>query len=244
MMAGSGDGFSSDPQDMISASPIRVAFSRPLDSQPLGGDLVIDAYCWFDGIDSIPRTSPPQVRLLINGQEVASQWCNYPRFEIDAGYFKRGTNTIQLTARLAMGGAATTPVQTLTFDPPEGQTKSFRPTSRFTVFDPHWNDDITSKIQHEQNFRERAAAAFTHDGEATFNIPQELEGEFDLMLESRSQDLKSPAVATIRLKQGRGRACAHQGVPGAKPLGDSQGRDDRPQGRAEAADHRVREQRG
>jgi uncharacterized protein (DUF1800 family) len=194
-----------DGGDELLSPPLRIGLSRVLDGQVLAGDLTVEGYCWFEGIQNVSRVGPARVTLVINGREVSSQWALLPRFDVDAACWRRGENTVQLVARLASGATARTPVQTLRFKPP-GDAPKGRPreSCRFTAADPRWDSGMRSRIQVEQNFGERAAAAFTSNGEAVLNVPEAFEGSYDLLLESRSQDVKSPAVATLRLKQGGG----------------------------------------
>jgi uncharacterized protein (DUF1800 family) len=112
-----------------------------------------------------------------------------------------GANTVQLVA--TDGATAKTPVQTLTWNPPADRAR-LEPGrfERFTVFDSRWEPDIRTRIAKEQGQRERTAAAFLSNGQATLNVPEDMVGSFDLLLEARSQDFKGPAVATIRLAQG------------------------------------------
>src|SRR5262249_30086613 len=156
-----------DGGDDLVSPTLRIGLSKVLDGQALAGDLSIEGYCWFDGIQNVSRAGPPRVALLINGKEVSSQWALLPRFEVDAGDWRRGENTVQLVARLASGATAKTPVQTMHYKPPgDGARPKPRDSCRFTAFDPRWDVAMRSRIQNEQNFGERAAAVFTSNGEA------------------------------------------------------------------------------
>ncbi len=186
----------------LQPSSLRIALSRVLDGQVLGGDLDIDGTCWFERMEANPPGAPPRVALVVNGEVVSEQWAAAPHFLLDAAHLKPGQNTIQLTAQLASGAKAATPIQKLTWDVPSG-TPTHAPKQRFerfTVFDPRWDADIRPRIQRVQGNKERTAAIFNSNATATLNVPEDLTGSFDLLLELMGQDFKGPAVATVRLK--------------------------------------------
>lgn len=180
---------------------VRVAFLRPMHNLPLRGDLIIDGTTWWRDPDN---TLTPLVSLLINGKPVMSQRAPDPRFRVSPGYFQAGENIVQMIARLEDGTVGATPAQVVRVEPSTVEEAAARRYWRFGVEDAAWGGSFEGKLSDNQRPDGHRVAYFHGNAQATLDLPDDMEGRFELYLDQRGDDFEGPAVATLYLQAGEG----------------------------------------
>ena len=189
-----------DPYGLANV-PLRIGFVRPLDGNILPGLFEVEGRCWWEDSDNAPA---PVVTLLINGSPVLMQRTGAPRFWVDPSHFAPGANRIQLVAALDSGVTTRTPVQTLHWPAAAAQNARApaRRHRRFSIHDERWEPGIRQLLRNEHHPKERRAAAFSTNGEAVLNLPEQLQGKFRVLLHLRGDDFDGPAFATVTVRRG------------------------------------------
>ncbi|MEM6551755.1 MAG: DUF1800 family protein [Planctomycetota bacterium] len=182
-----------------STAKLNIAFDTLWHGKHTTGDLALGTRLHLHNAKSQPA---PTVELLLNGSIIATQTDFRPRFHLPHALLNPGTNTLQLTVRHPRLGFAQSATHTIThLAHPESQPSSDtpQPHARFPLTDPRW--------EHGKLIRERAAGhqpvlALTSNGQAVLNLPDELQGRFDLVLDARGDHFKGPPTAEFALEQG------------------------------------------
>ncbi len=169
-----------------SRPPLKIAFDKPLDGQPIAGELEIRATLWWEDQRTTP---PPQVALIINGHESQRHRSDAPRFVVPPETFRAGENTIQLRAITDSGLIAQTAPQRLTLPADLALTAAAdhpRLSRRFTVYDNVWSPSIDKSLKDNQGGDQRKSASIAQSSVLALNLPDDLAGEFDVWVESHA----------------------------------------------------------
>lgn len=182
-------------QDKADASA-KVSFTRPIHNLAVRSDVTLKAQVWWQD----PRTSDvPRTTLLINGQPFDAQWDQGPIFHISTGHFKPGFNTVQLLTQLKDGGSGVSAVQGL-FVPAEIAQEGFkRRFMRFAVADPAWTS-LPNGLDAPKYPQGRRLAKFHTNSEAILNLPDEMVGEYDVVVEGTGEEFQGRPIAEVRLR--------------------------------------------
>lgn len=190
--------------------PVRIAFERPLEGQPIAGEVEIRGTLWTEDQKNAP---PPQVALIINGREVQRQRSDAPRFVVPPETFRAGDNLVQLRA-ITDGGqiAATTPQRVVL--PAElalsANADHARISRRFTIYEDIWTPSVAKSLRENQGGDQRKSAAIAMSSQLALQLPDDLAGEFDIWIESRCNNRNDRRVELQLLA---GAADAEQGPP-------------------------------
>lgn len=174
---------------------LRVAFEEPLDGELVNGRLQLRGYCTWTGDDTIPA---PLVELWRNGEVLQTQQAAYPMFVLDRGSFTDGENVLQLRATTVDGRSAKSPEQTVRV-PDASRAPNPRTTHRFSVLDDRWNEATRATLDDRGEEPGHRVARLQPDTVATLALPEDLEGEFDVLLESRALSAARRVVVTADL---------------------------------------------
>lgn len=200
MMTGSGAGTDTEAGDYANGlTGLRIAWMRPFHGAPLRGTLNIGGHCAWP---SSRTTPPPVVELLVNGTSVMSQRAPDPRFVVSPGFFRAGSNTIAMRAKLDSGDTATAPE--LTINVPEAAAKNSRPRAflRFSALDDAWGDGLKKILTDTQRPEGHRVALFASNGSATLKLPEAISGRFEISLDVRAEEFQGPPIASLDLSAG------------------------------------------
>jgi len=178
----------SGPEPPELSTGLWIGFERPLDGLVMNGQLSILAACTWSG----PEDSPaPHVRLLVDDVCVANQQTARPAFLLDRAHLGEGSHEIVLEARLPDGRVARTPTQLLRVPGPVAASTA-RDDAFFSVLDERWSGTLDGVLDGRgEEVRQRVARP-TQNTEAVLTLPEDLEGEFELLVESRAGGQAEP----------------------------------------------------
>lgn len=180
---------------------VRVAFERPLDGTIAMGEMEIRGLTWWPGQQKplAEAGDPPRVSLVVNGRIVQTQRTDAPRFVITPDALVAGANTVQLVAERG-GTVSSTAVQNV-FAPAESATGSHagnaRESIRLTVHEPAWPKTLREGLRDGQGGEQRFSAPLASSSRIRVELPEKLEGEFDVYLEGRSAGSKPQRVDVL-----------------------------------------------
>lgn len=177
---------------------VRAAWLRPLHGRVLTGPTEVEGLVWWEDSEKSPA---PEVRLLVNGNVVASQRARTPRFVVDPAWLRSGFNVLGLEAERADGATSRAVDQQVRWDGPPGMSGPMAdPTyfRRYTLHDGAWDGRLLSKVAHHREARELRKATLEGGEECTLTLPVELTGEVEVVLEGRSE--RGPAVVRAFLQ--------------------------------------------
>lgn len=173
-----------------------VSFSRPVDGLQIRGDVTLKAQVWWD----MPRENEvPRTTLLINGKPFDAQHDQGPIFHISTAYFKPGLNTVQLLTELAQGGAGISALQTLQVPAEtasEGYQRHYR---RFAVADPAWVS-FPNDLHAPKYPQGRRVAQFHTNSQAVLDLPTEMTGPYEVVLEAMGDEFQGKPIALVTLR--------------------------------------------
>lgn len=172
---------------------LKITLNRPIDGKPVTGALTLNATCTWDGQDKTPE---PLVTLWINYRPISSQQSGEPLFWIDRSLLKPHENTLFLQATFPSGEVALTPVQRVYCD--EKSTSKISPLSfhRFTAIDGRWDEASRSLLTQQGRVK---MMLFSTNGQATFQLPEKIEGTFDIYLDGQGSNLKGWAETQLTI---------------------------------------------
>lgn len=168
---------------------MRVAFERPMDGQLVMGEMEVRGVTWWESQRAKLKEGgdPPRVSLAVNGRIVQTQLSDAPRFVLTPDALKPGENTLQMIAQRA-GSVATTTMQTVRLPDAlatsEGSGTSARESIRLTVHEPAWPAALREGLRDGQTGEQRFVAPLTQASRVTVELPDRLDGTFDVYLES------------------------------------------------------------
>ncbi|MBC7771190.1 MAG: DUF1800 family protein [Pyrinomonadaceae bacterium] len=216
MRGGSASSAAENTLQHMDSAPLRITFLRPLEGKPLAGELQVEGVCWSEGLArDIHPSSVPRVTLLVNGTSISTQRSAAPRFLVDPALWTPGVNTVQLLARLDSGITASSPIQSLTWSDPSGESAKRsasnqdsypRRFERFTIHDERWSPAIKDLLKNEKNPTELRAASLNSNGEIALTLPDGFTGHYEVQLESMGQDFQGSPIASARLVADSGEA--------------------------------------
>ncbi|HVU63624.1 MAG TPA: DUF1800 family protein, partial [Phycisphaerales bacterium] len=191
--------------------PVRVAFERILDGLTVCGEVEIrGAVSWEDE----KHAPPPVVALIINGREAQRQRSDSPRFIVEPERFVPGENRISLRAISDSGFIAETPEQRITLPGEltvQSQQEHPRDSRRITVYDEGWSPSLAKSLKDNQGGEQRKSAPIAHGASVALDLPEDLHGDFDVLVECRSNVRPGGPERTLDLS-------LIPGAPDAKPL--------------------------
>ncbi|MCC6322543.1 MAG: DUF1800 family protein [Phycisphaerales bacterium] len=202
---------------------LRVAFEQRMDGREVAGDLDVRAAAWWPGSREVKQAgNVPRITLLLNGEAVASQMSVATRFVIPWGSLRAGENTLQMIGRMAGGDEVRTPVQRVLRPGVAGGDGSSAASSaapqRFTVHEPGWSRASSNRVTDKQRAPERVCMAMCSEENQALELtlPENLEGEFRLEVESRGQNFKGAPVIEASLNtEGRTTSVGEVAPPAA-----------------------------
>lgn len=202
MMSGSGEALAGDP------TALRVGFSERLEGRVVQGPLSLRGVSWRG-----PKVGVPRVELVVNGETLARQQGREFNFRVPVSALRKGKNTLQLRARTDAGHYAESAVESVVLKEDPASLPEKR-SLRFSVEDDAWDPGVAQKLD-----KERPVAAFFVNGDAILTLPNNLEGEFNLQIEARGEELDGPPVVGAFLKKGEEplQKIGEQGVKNERP---------------------------
>jgi uncharacterized protein (DUF1800 family) len=178
----------------VGSDDLHVVFTDNIDGQMLAGTVDLDAQCWWPGRDHSP---PPRVELFVNKKLVASQTSIHPHFTISPAAFALGSNLLEMRAVLPTGEwANSVPLRIEVpqdFPLPKGP---FRPSVVFTTYD----SGLSSTMVPPQHLGDPEFASFFADGESTIKLPDDLAGNYKVVIEARGDAFQGPPQMSVGLK--------------------------------------------
>jgi hypothetical protein len=195
--------------DSNATPPLIVAFNEVYEGLEVDGDQTITGFT-HRSPDSTPA---PRIDLLVNGQVVMSEVSPAPRFHLDASYFKAGVNTLQMRAQGATGSAQTQ-VHHVTVDPAIlTGGKPLRYVYLHVGDDAVWSPNVRMARTHGWP-KGHEIAEFAASAKAVVTVPDDLEGEYEVFVDSQAEGAKKAAVKLL-LKMGETETeFAHGDAPG------------------------------
>ncbi|MBL8763924.1 MAG: DUF1800 family protein [Phycisphaerae bacterium] len=192
------------------ALPVRVAWDTALEGEEIPGDIEISGRTWWD--ESVQRRAP-LVTLKVNGREYGTQRAAHPRFWLNTDHLGPGANQLQLEARLDCGTRVSAPAQTvvraaratdrLLLNPPSSPAVAIRADfARFTVHDERWDAAVSRAWTTQDYPEERFAAAILSNTRLSLTLPEDLEGEFEILVEAKGQEFRGPPIVAASLQTG------------------------------------------
>jgi len=174
---------------------LRIALERSLDGMPVMGRLNIQGNCRWTGDGPAPRVS-----LLLNGAVHAKQQAAEPMFALDRADLILGANRVQLIARMEDGRYAETPVQTVHMYGDAGGLPA-RKLHGFSVMDERWDANLEGVLTgREQQIGHRIAALGNEP--ALLHLPENLSGEFDVLVHVRGPDWPTLVPVDVSVRVG------------------------------------------
>lgn len=176
--------------------PVRIAFERPLDGLHVQGEVEIRGFVAFEGQNAKSPGTPPSVDLIVNGRAVATQRTDAPRFTLTPDAWRAGANTVQMRASGAGGWSTATIPQTVFHDSvSSGGTQ--RTASRITIHEPGWFGLKRGQWKDNQGGEGKWSAPLASSSQILLELPEDLSGEFDLLLESRAPSGGQPVALSV-----------------------------------------------
>ncbi len=173
-----------------------IAVTHPLHERLIGGEMTIEALTRRPMGEGIEK---PKVTVWVNGQMVAMQQSVHPGFTLSRGHLRTGANQVHLEADYGEGlPPARTPTFTV-FGAGEVERSTIRRHLRFPVTGEGWSDFTHSRIQPRPNHRDTHIAALFGNATVDLELPDSLEGEFDLLVDGYAQAFKGPAKVRVAL---------------------------------------------
>lgn len=172
---------------------LRASFNRALEGRLVQGPLTISGTTW-----RTEKTPAPDVDLLINGKVFATQQGRDLSFRVPAEALRAGSNALQLRARSLSGGAASSPVESVIKEEKEQAARPIQRHLRYTVEDRAWDPGMAQRMEKDNPPK----ATFFSNGEATLNLPDDLEGKFSVQIDAKGQDFQGPPIVEAFLKTG------------------------------------------
>ena len=174
-----------------------IALDQPIDGLAMNGRLRIDAAVNWSGPED---AETPWIDLLVNGAVLASQQAAKPTFALDRSHLGEGEHELQLVARNSTGRRAETPVQRLRVPGPVAESAP-RDALRFSVLDERWGDSVEAALDSQGEQARQRVLRPREAMEAVLELPQELEGVFDLLVEARGPGADAVARVAVTLEQ-------------------------------------------
>ena len=182
--------------DSNATPPLIVAFNESLDGLEIVGDQLITGFVYRS-----PESSPvPRVDLLINGNVAMSQISPAPRFRVDPAYFKAGVNSVQMRVT-GTTGTAQTQVHRVKVDP--AILTGSAPLKYVYLHvgdDAVWSPNVRA-VRNGGWIKGHETAGFSSAAKAVVTVPAELEGEYEVWLDSMAEGAKK-LTAKLSLKSG------------------------------------------
>ncbi|MEM1211834.1 MAG: DUF1800 domain-containing protein, partial [Planctomycetota bacterium] len=177
-------------------SRLNAEFEQLLHGQSVTGDLSLTT---STRLRDAKNLDPPSVQLLLNRTPVATQTTLNPTFHVPHQLLKEGPNTLQLRIEHPKAGHSTSTTHTvnaLTLKDDYPTDPKPTATARFSVTDPRWDGPKPTRDPRAGN---PVTFAFHANGRATLNLPPELEGRFELVLDARGDHFQGPPLAEATL---------------------------------------------
>ena len=172
---------------------LHVAFDRVIDGQPVDGLVTLHARCWWQHPE---EGLQPRTELKVNGVVRDVQQGANLVFRIPPDNFLPGANTISLHATLPGGIEVEEPGQRLFLQTAvAGPARHFR---RFTAVDRSWGTSLAGRLAEANHGQSDWQANFTAPGAGTLALPDDLEGNFQVVLEGRPD---GPVPLRVALRQ-------------------------------------------
>lgn len=197
------------PPGNVGLEPPRVAFQHVFDMQPVTGPVSLRAACWW------PRPEvnrAPKVTLFLNGKAVGYQYGSRPEFRLEPRDLQQGVNTVHLTAVDSQGYLISSPEQRILFAPPGPAKMTAKPVAAtavakpvvsrlqvFTAQDDRWDEAMLSRCTTKPTGLFMDEAAFYSNGEVRLNLPEELEGEYVVTVNTRGTPCDGPPELRFRV---------------------------------------------
>ncbi len=160
-----------------------IGFQEVFDGLPMNGNLRIEGQATWRGED---RIAAPRVALLVDDRVHAVVQSSEPVFVLSRDEVGAGSHTVQLRAEQAGGRTAVTPIQTLTVQgrtgPPRGPVAL-----RFASQDERWSSDGSLPRP-------------TTSVEATLELPETLEGSYQVKLDARGPGGPHHGLVMVRIE--------------------------------------------
>lgn len=173
-------------------SEVKVVFNTTvLDRKPVGGMLTFNGICSWGDMEKKPT---PQVTLFINNRPYSSQQSGDPLFWVDRSAFSQGMNTVKLRAQLPSGVTSWSAPQEILIEDTLNQGERSREFYRFMVEDTPWEPGLEKMFTKQGRDR---VALFSTNGRAVLNLPEELQGTFDIYVDGRGSEFQGWAEATL-----------------------------------------------
>lgn len=184
-------------QDKTDAAA-KVSFTRPVHGLAVRSDVTLKAQVWWPE----PRENhPPRTTLLINGKPFDAQWDQSPIFHISTGHFKPGVNSVQLLTEIKDGGSGISPVQLINVPQEIAEEGYKRRYMRFAVADPAWAS-LPNGLMSPKYPQGRRFAVFATNSEAVLNLPDDMTGPYDVLLEAIGEEFQGLPIAQVSLRVG------------------------------------------
>ncbi|MBY0263350.1 MAG: hypothetical protein K2Q20_13460, partial [Phycisphaerales bacterium] len=178
--------------------PLRLAVSSPAGYNRPGP---LRAAVTFEGSQGRTPVAPPRTDLVVDGEVVWSQRSVAPRFAFstvrDGFGFLCPVHTVQLRTSTDAGFAASSPLMAAT----QADAALARLSRRVTVFDPGWDGLAEKGWRDNLGGVEHWSAPVPAGGEVSLSLPEELVGDYELVIEGRSA-AQGPRAIEVRIDGG------------------------------------------
>lgn len=214
-MMPSADGAMMMNADMLAAAPgaasatlcaQRIVVPRLFDGAEINGDFELRSTIQWSRSGDF-RVPPARTRLIINGQELASQVSAAPRFMISSDQLRPGVNTLQLASdhTTLKSPPILSPVYHVNGC---GGASSPRGWLRRTIWDSGWDTSSRSLLTDEQSPSERACFGIYSNTSLELDLPEDLQGRYHIAVEAKGQGHKGNPRLEVAVAYGPGKALA------------------------------------
>ncbi|PCJ60307.1 MAG: hypothetical protein COA79_09045 [Planctomycetota bacterium] len=175
---------------------LKIAFQNNFHNNVIRSDMRIPSRANWD---KKHHKIPPIVSLEVNGVVVSAMQASESVFHLERDQLKMGKNSIKLYASFenANGIVSSTTQDVFCFDV-EPKNKTEKLFYEFRVHDKGWKNTLLKHLINKDRYSEEIK--FTENAEFELELPEDIEGEFEVMINSRGGNHKEAFTGLLSVK--------------------------------------------